>query len=1825
MDQPSIESAQKLEDEPTIELPPEACPEVDESLFPEHIEMATAEAGTLAGTFSASKTGEAHYSIPLPIPPGRAGVQPTLSIEYNSGSGEGSLGMGFTIGGLSAITRCPRNMELDGVVEGVEDTVEDPLCLDGVRLVGLTDPGDPDAGLYAAEYRTRPDTFTKIVTDVGREDGWALDKGPRSFTAYTKAGLIMEYGRTTNSQVLARGGVVRSWLLNRISDRHGNTVDYSYLNDVHGTEGYTIAHEVEKIDYTGHPNAPPSRSIVFSYENTFNKPPRYARGMKFDRQRRLESITMLAPTPVRSIGFSYTTGAATGRALLESIEECAGGTCKPPTRFFWHSEGSPSFTPLNTGLDAPLSPGGSVMTLDMTGDGLDDILMTDADGAGTTAEDIITNWLFAPNVSQEIAPAFYGARSQIYQLGHPGASVPIQPELGTPIDYNQDGLMDILVHDTYAIDANWRVLLTNPSGGFTSVNTGVAHPFYLPPLASLVHPTASAHLADVDGDGVSDLIQCKDEGTNEYVWTLHRWRPSPQGFSTTGQTIADLARLECNTELYTVDIDADGKVELVVHELLRTSDDVAQLNDLEALSYTGSNDWSHMELDLPAPSEGRLIFLDLNADGLPDALAGGYTDSQPYTFMNTGAGFSLPVASFPSTLGLPSSVVEPNRYINVAVPIDIDVDGRQDLLIPMGGASGLPSWTVLRSRGDGTFSLFNPNLPTEVVLFDGAAPTLWDPHSPRLTDLDGDGVQDLLLVINDKIRAFKNALHNEDLLVGVVDGLAPRNLTDPDFRPRVAIEYGSLVDLHATTASSTSAPPAESRSYLAGRTSSAPCEYPVRCVVGPKQVVTGYQLDAGVAEPRHFQVVYRDGRYHRLGLGFLGFRTRIVRDLDKGSGIVETYDNRTYDGGLHAFPFAGQIVNEVRYTPSLSFDGNPGDGALELRHKTVLRLPAPTFGGRSFYTVPALSTEQRAQDQYNASGGLTLEAAALQPSGNLVALGFTRRGITDYDAFGNVLSEFTSTPGAEELTITRTVSNDDARWLIGKVGLLTECSTAGSMTQCRKTARWHNAVTGDVLAQVASSADDDPETWIRLLYWRDSFGNIVATRARVADGTVREGCTRYDAEGLFPAVERNPAQHVTRFNVDKMGLLTGRLDAEGRLTRFIRDGFGRLTREMRSDGTDTTYTLSRVQSGGPLHDEWSLELTTFEQGRRRDKVQYDSLGRAVRWWKEGVQLATPSVPRIFEEIHFDAFGENVAWKSIPHADPAPPGPPPSGDTYFHDGTGRVVRHITPWGAETTYAYEGSRTTVTRPGDVTTITRNDALGRPAEIRDNADGTTTYAYGPFGGLRDVTDPEGHKTTTERDAYGRVRRSVDPDRGETIFSYNGFGDQTGSRDALGREIELQHDPLGRVVRRTDDDGVTLFRWDTAAHGKGQLAEVESPDGHQTTYRYDTVGRLDQTTLTVGSEQFVTGFGYDAYGRLKTTTYPSTPGLGGFTVQNEYDAYGHLLAVHEPATGNLFWLLEQVDQVGRIEIESMGSGVATTTRTYDDERDRVATIRTDAGSGVLQELAYLYDDRQNLERRIDNRQGATESFRYDDLDRLTCAQFIQIPTCTAPYRYSDSGNLLHHPTVGEITYDPQGQPHAALTAGNDSFVYDAVGNQIERPGADITYTAFNLPKTIVRAQGGNVSFAYDGLGQRIRKTTPTKETIYVGDLYERVTATPSGGVEHRYKISSSERVIAILTRRSTGPEQLRFLHTDALGSVDVVTDDAGVEQERRSYSAFGIRRQVPGTTSAPFTWLTNLGFTGHEDDDELGLVNMKGRIYDPKLGRFLTPDPVVAQPWST
>lgn len=99
----------------------------------------------------------------------------------------------------------------------------------------------------------------------------------------------------------------------------------------------------------------------------------------------------------------------------------------------------------------------------------------------------------------------------------------------------------------------------------------------------------------------------------------------------------------------------------------------------------------------------------------------------------------------------------------------------------------------------------------------------------------------------------------------------------------------------------------------------------------------------------------------------------------------------------------------------------------------------------------------------------------------------------------------------------------------------------------------------------------------------------------------------------------------------------------------------------------------------------------------------------------------------------------------------------------------------------------------------------------------------------------------------------------------------------------------------------------------------------------------------------------------------------------------------------------------------------------------------------------------------------------------------------------------------------------------------------------------------------------------------------------------------------------------RSDGTKETRYFHSDALGSITAVSNDSGTVLERFGYDAYGKRRLPNGTDGAVTPTTTRRGYTGHEHLDEVGLIHMNGRIYDPQLGRFLSPDPMVSDPGFT
>ncbi|MEZ4297502.1 MAG: RHS repeat-associated core domain-containing protein [Polyangiaceae bacterium] len=863
----------------------------------------------------------------------------------------------------------------------------------------------------------------------------------------------------------------------------------------------------------------------------------------------------------------------------------------------------------------------------------------------------------------------------------------------------------------------------------------------------------------------------------------------------------------------------------------------------------------------------------------------------------------------------------------------------------------------------------------------------------------------------------------------------------------------------------------------------------------------------------------------------------------------------------------------------------------------------------------------------------------------------TTAQIEDFDDFGNVLEEKRSTAGVDLATVvTRTFKNDTERWVLGQLQSQEECSSAAMQTQCRTfgrtTTEYGEIETESALGDSGSGSGgaSDPTTKLEITYERDRFGNILSITGKDASGKPRVSKIEYDPEGLFPTHHTNPVGHLTVMDFDaRLGVVTRITDPNGLVTEHRVDGFGRLGVEKHPDGTETTFSVTRTKDGGPAKNAWRVRERMVTTGGADEEVELDSRGRVVQKWWFGPSPsagAEPDTARLTQSFEYDPASGQLARRSVPVREDASKG---QGlfDVFEHDALGREVRHISPWGAVTTTSYDGLSVEETDALGNVTMTQRDALDRNVAVTDAAGGLTTYAYGPFGRLVGVTGPDGAVTTTTFDALGRARKTEDPDRGKSVLDYNGFGELVSLVDALGRETTFELDAMGRRTLRRDKlagtEEVTTWTWDTAPHGVGSLHAAQSLDA-TTTYAYDALGRLDTLTQQgTGDPAALQGkLGYDAFGRVDRLTYPAPNGAAPFVVEQRHDAHGAVREVRDRNSTLVYWRLEAVDEAGRIRAEEMGSGAAVTERGYFADRQRLRSITTETAAGLVQRLHYTWDARLHLRSRSDDLQPKhrTERFRYDALERLSCAYFAPQEDMSAPcawsYDYDAAGNLTFKSDVGSLDYGDSAHPHAVTAAGGTAYEYDATGRQTSRPdGMGIEYTPFDLPRTVTTGQGA-WTFGYDAAQRRIRKTAPTEETVYFGDLYERVTAVASGQVTHRYHVRSPEREIAIVTRTAQ-QEEIAYLHADHLGSVDVITDSSGAVTERRSYDAFGQRRNPTWGAPPPasFASSTTVGFTGHKADEDLGLIDMKGRMFDPRLGRFLTTDKVVSdrffsQAWS-
>ena len=335
----------------------------------------------LPGAFAVNETGAATYTIPLSLPPGVGGVEPKLEFVYNSQRGDGPLGVGWALSGLSAITRCPQTLAQDGVRGTVNYDGNDRYCIDGQRLMVVSGT----YGVKGAAYRTEIESYRRVVQTGPATDGDPT--GPVTFTVTTKDGLTMTYGGTDDSRVqVTRRTTHLAWLLNSVQDRVGNRYDIVYVKEVANGVGYP-----SRIDYTANSGTglKAASSVLFDYEvhldpdaqvvSAESPPFSYHAGSMVGRYiLRLAKVRTTTDAGARAVleyRLGYRLSPSTGRSRIESITQCtAAGQCLPATTFAF---APPEATVRLTNASVPAFATNSfVQTLmgDFTGDGRTDLL-----------------------------------------------------------------------------------------------------------------------------------------------------------------------------------------------------------------------------------------------------------------------------------------------------------------------------------------------------------------------------------------------------------------------------------------------------------------------------------------------------------------------------------------------------------------------------------------------------------------------------------------------------------------------------------------------------------------------------------------------------------------------------------------------------------------------------------------------------------------------------------------------------------------------------------------------------------------------------------------------------------------------------------------------------------------------------------------------------------------------------------------------------------------------------------------------------------------------------------------------------------------------------------------------------------------------------------------------------------------------------------------------------------------------------------------------------------------------------------------------------------
>lgn len=1711
--------------------------------------------GVLRGSGSVSG-GQATYSIPVVVPPGRKNMQPSVSLNYSSSRGNSVAGVGWGLSGVSAISRCGATPAQDGFTASPQyDATRDRLCLDGQRLMVVN-------GIYGsngAEYRTELDSFARIV-----QTG-SINHGTSYFTVNHKDGRTSRYGYASDSKHKASGrSEILTWAITDTQDPSSNSITYDYTD--YGDGEY----HVSAIHYTAIGLVDGDRHVRFDYETRPDTGTSFLAGGKTRNTKRLKAIkTEYQATLIRKYTLNYgMQSASTSRSLLRGVQECAYKTgiehCLPETTFEWQ-ESAPQFVKerlqffdpnnLIQGATDP-STGAEIVHTDKrwlheviphgdhNGDGVKDWtnINVNAEGRVTaTTADVLAN-------------CFRSSASVVLTC--------------LQADFNADGLSDSIRSNNQVFEFK---LSGNPSNPW--VSTGVKWGDNGPPLGTRHdHPLA---FADFNGDGWTDLAIKQ----NSQLWIYFHTGSLTAPYSNSNRqklldyAISTAGYSETTTVQIAGDMDGNGTPDVVVSRPpgggeapgLPVPDYVILTHSQSGGSMTTSTRaFTNLAID---PNTNAHFFHDINGDGLQDLVSISPTTENLQYRLNDGTAFAGAWQDLGIGIPMRQGTYQPapqewetfdGPAMSKIVVMDYDGDGRHELLY---ANTVIASSCALTPQGPGLPNVWkcDDDLYGE---YDDVNPAgnYWPINSGALDDsirnykairFEEDANGDYSGVLTSTgiyASATQTAVLDAtgDGLLDVVSVFGCRQTSGCEFNTETAGRPGTIQSAsnvpgaylirNLGTASPSSAQefefagydlmnatqdglgnrnewtykPLSSDAYDTSTSDYYQTTHSYQAAdpdyfhfASSMNVVADHRVSNGIGGLNSTKYRYRGAIYNNKGRGFQGFKT-IISEQDiysSGHGLAGT-DKVSRTDFHQKWPLSSQVEKSCTWLVNdLTSDDNPNCTNVISSTTTNSIYNVATSGGARFVAASDVTTQ-------------TFDLATR-------AMLTTRQVQRVFDAAGNVTSETTSHTDdwtSNVLQTTRLYTLDWANWWLNRLDSSTVTSNPVSSRHVSSPAIAAGADNVKVVTtsypQYSSihrlpstttvSANDSSLTSTttttynaRGLPTQVSMSGTSVTGPRTVVTTYSDDGSTASSNGYFPFTVTNSLGHQGEVHTDpKHGVPLSQWDANDLLTTTNYDAFGRAT-DATAPGAPTGYQRYFWCGGATSCPTGAtFVIKTYQAGVPETHQFLDTMGREIQSSVEN--FAGTSFINVATQ--YDERG-NTTFESVPY-DTAAGESATIGTRYLsYDALGRLenkeIDQADGTVFLTSYTYTGLKTTI-NAGGLTMHRIHNGLEQLVETQDAEGGFTRYSYDGAGNPIAIQDPALSTITAKFNALGHKLWVDDPNMGLRSFSFNAAGEILSELDANGDSTTSNYDLLGRLVERRVNGTLTgSWHYDNPAASKG-LGLLDYEDSHPGSDGSGLQKHYAYSAASSGRKDLT-----QVTHRFYTNSNPSN--ATDYVMDYYTDSfYARLKGVRYPGGVGVGYLYNSRGFVTH-EVDASSTYVIRQVSARDSRNQITAGLLTD---GALNYSAEYYDaSGQTKSISVAGGSGSVHDLYYEydffgnlDLQRTTYSGV----TSTETFIY-DGLHRLKRST-------------RSLPGGTSvvNYAYDATGNLTLKDdyASSYTYNASrpNAVASITKVGGGSVGFSYDANGNMT--VGDGKSLSY--NAFNKPTSITAGGVTANFYYGS-------------------------------------------------------------------------------------------------------------